>query len=204
MYILQGRRLEPQKWQRYRLHGCMCCRELFLSGAPTRPSPSAVNKQPAQPSPVAKTFAATMPRTIGRGLAAVKPHFMTLREAQNNLSLPPASSGTPCVSQPGAVGSLMSSPNLCTTTYGGACVPAPFGCSMEYKGSLPGHVDIPDIDDDVLGDQESSGLWLTVSKFHHRLSTPNFTWRMLRNSAPSSASASAKPEVPVLQMRSVQ
>ena len=34
--------------------------------------------------------------------------------------------------------------------------------------------------------------------------TPNLVWRMPSNSAPSSASASATPPVPVLQMRSMQ
>ena len=71
---------------------------------PTRPSPSAVNKHPAQPVPMAKTPAATMPTMINRGLAIVKPHWVTVGEAQNNSSLPSASSGTPCVPQPGAVG----------------------------------------------------------------------------------------------------
>ena len=77
---------------------------------PTRPSSSAVNKQPAHQVPVSKT-PATKPRTTGRGLAAVRLHWMTVVEAQNNPSLPPTSSGTPCVPQPVAVGSLMSSPS---------------------------------------------------------------------------------------------
>ena len=86
---------------------------------------------------------------------------------------------------------------------------------MDYQNTLPRYVDIPDIDDDDdddddddLGDQANSGLQ-TLAEFVKASPPPvpttlNFVWRMPSSSAPSSASASAKPAVPVLQMRSVQ
>ena len=56
----------------------------------SRSSPSAVNKQPHQIIPVAKPPAATMSRIVGRGYATVRLHWMTVKDAQNNPSIPPA------------------------------------------------------------------------------------------------------------------
>ena len=83
---------------------------------------------------------------------------MTVRDAQNNPSIPPASCGAPCVPQPGAVGPLLSSPSpfasqpMETHLFS----PSPSGFSLDDKGPVPGHVDIPDIDDDDFGDQGPS------------------------------------------------
>ena len=77
-------------------------------------APSATNKQPspAQPVPVAKAPAATMPRLMGCGLQSNRPHWMAVRDAQNTPAIPPASLGTPCVPQPGAVKYLYVKPKL--------------------------------------------------------------------------------------------
>ena len=63
---------------------------------------------------------------LGRGFESVRLHWVTVRDAQNNPSMPPASNFTPCVPQLGAVGSPphVKPHSCCTTTYGDACVPA--------------------------------------------------------------------------------
>ena len=102
------------------------------------PSP-AVNKQPVQQAPVVQMPVASMPKTMGRGFGSVRPRWMTLRDAPMIPSLPPASSATPCVPQPGAVGSLSSRPSPFAQQPMETHVfqPSPSGFSLEYQGSLP-------------------------------------------------------------------
>ena len=105
---------------------------------------------PAQPVPVAKALAAAMPRSMARGCAAIRPHWMAVRDPQITLAIPSASCGPPCVPQPGAVGYLMSSPSPQMPQHAPQPVEtrifraAPSGCGMEYRGTVQGHVDLPD------------------------------------------------------------
>ena len=103
---------------------------------------------------MAKTSAPSMPRTMGRGFASVRPHWMTVRDAPKLPSQPPASNGTPCVPQLGVVGSLSSKPSPFAPqpmeTHVFHASPSSF--SLDYKGSLQGHVETRDIDDDDIGE----------------------------------------------------
>ena len=83
---------------------------------------------------------------------------------------------------------------------------------MENRGTILGHVDLPN-DDDDFGDPGGSELQsvhnFVVPTSHvqtaPRVQTmPKFNWKMPSKSAPSPAAASAQPIVPVIQMRGVQ
>ena len=118
---------------------------------------------------------------MGRGFTAVKPHWMIVRDAQTNPSMPPASRGTPCVRQPGTVGSPMSSPSL--------FAPQPMethvfrqsssGFSLNYKGLLPLMLMMMMIA--MIKEVLDFRQWLILPKSQHRLSRQRK--RQLENAA---------------------
>ena len=68
--------------------------------------------------------------------------------------IPPASLGTPSVLQPGAIGSLMSSPSpqMQQPIETHSLSSSPSGCCIDYQGTVQGHVETPDDDDDNFDD----------------------------------------------------
>ena len=146
------------------------------------PSP-VVRTQPTQSVPVAKMLAPSMPKTIGCGFAGVRPHWMTVRDNPTIPSQPPASSGTPCVPQFDAIGSLSSKPSPFAPQLMETHVfqLSPSGFSLEYKGTLPGHVETHDVDDDDVEELCASALQ-TLEEIVPPMpasvqTTPNLSWR---------------------------
>ena len=89
---------------------------------------------------------------------------------------------------------------------------SPTGWSMEYRGTVQGHVDLPD-DDDDFGDMGGRPLETVdhlvapappIQTVPTLRTIPNINWRTPSRSAPSSATPTPQPTTPVIQMRGVQ
>ena len=139
-------------------HTACCARGSYSSGAACCGSSTTsivTNKQPAsaQPVPLVKAPGATMPRTMGRGFQSIRPRWTGTKDAHSTSTIPPASLaslGTPCVPQPGALGSLMSNPSqqMPQPVETHILSASQLGWSMgHYRGTVQGHVELPDDDD---------------------------------------------------------